>query len=1438
MINNLILLPYSNKGTIGICRMMLMTAVFFVFTPICYAQIHPVSNTVPAATTMVARPDDYHTNSAINFVRTWQAVKPVTNEGLMLTGTNAAVRQSTDYVDGLGRPLQHVQKAFSPGGFDMVTPMYYDEFGRESLKYLPYQATTADGNFKYAPFTDQNNFYQNTYPVSHPSLTGEQVYYSKIDYELSPLNRVLKTSAPGNSWAGNNMGVGVAYETNGSSEVVNWNIDLQAGSAPVSAGFYSAGVLYRTITTDENGKRLVEYKNKEGQVILKKVEVSGGAVTTHSGWLCTYYIYDVIGNLRFVIQPRGSELLEGAGWTFNVSNWSTSDIAKEFCFIYEYDGRNRMVVKRVPGADEMYMVYDARNRLVLTQDGKMRQSSPSQWLVTQYDDLNRPTRTLLWNNSSSQASHQVAAWSSIAYPDLSGGGAELLTATHYDNYDWVAGDGGGLTATFDAGEVTAGFRTPSDITAPYARTIAASGNVKGMVTGTQIRILGTANYTRSINFYDDRGRLVQTKSLNITGGTDVITTQYSFDGKILGTKMHHRALNMTPGEVTTVTMNDYDEAGRLTDVKKQVDGGAQVVVAHNAYDELGQLKTKQLGQQKPGGVYSNNPIETIDYEYNIRGWITGINKAYAANPTGGHYFGERLSYDHGFSESQLNGNIAGITWASANDQQSRAYGYAYDPAGRLLRADFTENNSGAWNTLLGRDFSTKMGNGVAPSSAYDANGNILKMVHYVAPGTIIDDLSYNYSQVKLGNKLWSVTDSQNNSNSMLGDFKEITSGEAQDYDYDANGNLTIDGNKGISSIAYNHLNLPSVISVTGKGTISYTYDATGIKLQKTVIDATNSNTTTITTYINGFEYENSELKQFGHEEGRVRRKPDGSYVYDYFMKDHLGSVRVTLTEEETAQVYRMATMELDSAQQEETYYANIAETRSLKPSAYPDRDNANKYVAKLDGKLKKAGPSILLKVSAGDKINIQAKSWYQYNGKKVGPSAQTLAKQAAGLAGGEGAGAMHNARGLQAASGGALIPALMSFLNTRDGNNLQKGRKPKAYLNWILLDEDLKPFKEDTTKNLLKKAEYAGFQQVGDEGQLKDHFKENWQIAKSGYVYIFTSNESEEADVIFEELGVTDVQGPLLEVNHTYPFGLTITGISSKAPGKLENKNRYNGKELQSEEFSDGSGLEWYDYAARMQDPQIGRWLTMDPKSDEMRRWSPYNFAFNNPIRFVDLDGMAPKDSSIILTVTNQKGNKTDFKKTGSLVSFWADSDVDFDGMGLTGGTNAPETAFKGSGRLKKLFPGAGDEDINPVETSYSALPGGVENGPLKMLRDNGVDFGDVAMLVNGETGQTAFSMLADVGKTYKTGENSEKANKMIGLPGGENGGKDDNGVLTTIFAGSRTRFAEQGKAWSTDGKVPTNAQIQALGMQMVKEYGASKLIQNIPSMKRVKKFD
>ncbi|MES1160757.1 MAG: DUF6443 domain-containing protein [Bacteroidota bacterium] len=381
---------------------------------------------VPAPSGTVATTPSGYTSGGVspqvNWIKVRDAMGRITDTTTFATAAYGDVKETAQYFDGLGRPLQTVVRQMTPGNqpLDVITPVIYDSFGREVYKYLPYVQTTgnsSDGGFKRDPFTDQKNFYQNVYPSEQPAYTGEQVYYSQTQYESSPLNRVLKTMAPGNSWAGSGNGVSQQYLVNTTSDsVVIWNITSDTltdtgnditTNIPTAAGYYPAGQLYKNVTIDEQGHAVVEYKDMEGQVVLKKVQLNPVATdySGYHGWLCTYYVYDDLNQLRFVLSPKAVTIVQGNSWDLGVDTTTIN----ELCFRYEYDYRKRMTAKKVPGAAWTYMIYDQRDRLVYTQDGNMR--TRNQWMTTLYDGMNRPSTTgmLTYSGSPSQLQQYVTA---------------------------------------------------------------------------------------------------------------------------------------------------------------------------------------------------------------------------------------------------------------------------------------------------------------------------------------------------------------------------------------------------------------------------------------------------------------------------------------------------------------------------------------------------------------------------------------------------------------------------------------------------------------------------------------------------------------------------------------------------------------------------------------------------------------------------------------------------------------------------------------------------------------------------------------------------------------------------------------------------------------------------------------------------------------------
>ena len=422
------------------------------------------------------------------------------------------------------------------------------------------------------------------------------------------------------------------------------------------------------------------------------------------------------------------------------------------------------------------------------------------------------------------------------------------------------------------------------------------------------------------------------------------------------------------------------------------------------------------------------------------------------------------------------------------------------------------------------------------------------------------------------------------------------------------------------------------MNIPGTGNIAYTYDAAGNKLQKTMTDSTVSPRKITNYYYAGdFVYRNDTLEFISFPEGRSRpTRIDTTqaisignlkYIYDYFMKDHLGSVRAILTTEQETDLYA-ATMEAAAATKENQLFSNISSTVVAKPGGF-DTDNTNAQVSQLHGNInvspnKRVGPSIVLKVMAGDTVSISTYAWYTGGTQAPATGVPAIINDLLPLLtnGVVGDGGTHGGSisttnintWMNTVLTTFLTPTYQPYDNTR----------PKAFLNWVVVDEE---FKAVTSTNHLGSVQIPLISGATQKQLLVG--PTNMVVRRNGYLYVYVSNESNQY-VDFDNLVIQHRRGPLLEQKDYYAFGLEIPGLSTQAfkpGGYTANRYKYNGKELQSNEFLDGTGLMDYDYGARMYDPAIGRWIKTDSKAELYFATSPYAYALNQPTNAVDPDG-------------------------------------------------------------------------------------------------------------------------------------------------------------------------------------------------------------------------
>ncbi|NVO86802.1 DUF6443 domain-containing protein, partial [Hymenobacter terrestris] len=411
---------------------------------------------------------------SVNYVRTYSARKAFTNPADLKTASTDEVQVSTQYLDGLGRPMQTVQHRASPAGRDLVQHTEYDALGREPKQYLPYSAdpATADA-VRYHPDAkaEQAQFYRGQggrdplLPQLTATLPKTSVAYTETVFESSPLNRPRVQASPGETWQ-----VGKGHETTlqerpnvAGDSVMRYTPDYGPDREELKyEGTYAPGELWVKTSRDEQGQWRQEFTDKQGQVVLSQVGLDGSYQQPATSWLKTYYVFDDFGRLRAVLPPLSVQRLRKNNWLV------TGAGIERLLFRYHYDARGRLVEKQVPDqAGYSYVIYNELDQPILTQ--QVSQQATKEWVATKYDALGRVIYTglvrfdalsgtpsqqytqllgwqanwlasnasiPLWEEPSATATMGRAYYSARSWPALGASGAELLSVTYYDHYDF------------------------------------------------------------------------------------------------------------------------------------------------------------------------------------------------------------------------------------------------------------------------------------------------------------------------------------------------------------------------------------------------------------------------------------------------------------------------------------------------------------------------------------------------------------------------------------------------------------------------------------------------------------------------------------------------------------------------------------------------------------------------------------------------------------------------------------------------------------------------------------------------------------------------------------------------------------------------------------------------------------------------------------------
>ena len=508
-------------------------------------------------------------------------------ETTMLDANSANVIRSVQYYNGLGYPTVSVSTT-GDGGQTTYSLVTYDGLGRESRKYVPVS-------------TDNSILYK--IPGTIATSYNDNTPYSQTLYDA--LDRPISVTTPGATFA--SKPTRMEYAANAANEVICYGVS--SSNSLTQNGYYPANSLTKETTTDPDGKKVETFKDLLGNTVMQR---TGGS-------LCTYYVYDNLNLLRFVLPPK----------------YQTDKNLAATCYEYRYDKRGRISYKKLPGAGSVEYWYDNADRMIFMQDAEMHSVGKYRFYI--YDKFNHlvvqglcsslPSSTAVFNATLGTSGGLLGT----GYSSPSGlGTVELEIANYYD------------------GNQSKNSRFTS-LTLPNT-SVSQKGQLTGVVTAaTNGELLVQAMQ------YDIKGNVINSKAKDIGGRIVSNTSSYTYTNQLTQSTTTigvGYGGNMTVTE--SISYNPHNNQ-KSSDAITVNHGTAKSATTTYAHDNLGRLSTLS----RPSSLSTNR---NVAYAYDLRSWLTGITTS---------TFIEELFYTNGPGTAYYNGNISSIRWKDNSQSAKR-----------------------------------------------------------------------------------------------------------------------------------------------------------------------------------------------------------------------------------------------------------------------------------------------------------------------------------------------------------------------------------------------------------------------------------------------------------------------------------------------------------------------------------------------------------------------------------------------------------------------------------------------------------------------------------------------------------------------------------------------------------------------------------------------